>query len=121
MPSVALSLIFMLVATKLGVPASSATVGIFIVMVVVGVIKYIPFASRTSLNAMLQLSAEIEEAGLIMHIPWWKRMTHIIFPIQKAAIISGFLFIFSLFLLHNFALNPPFYIINYKLSLRGFI
>lgn len=91
MPSVALSLIFMLVATKLGVPASSATVGIFIVMVVVGVIKYIPFASRTSLNAMLQLSAEIEEAGLIMHIPWWKRMTHIIFPIQKAAIISGFL------------------------------
>jgi hypothetical protein len=24
-------------------------------------------------------------------------------------------------LLHNFALNPPFYIINYKLSLRGFI
>ena len=91
MPSVALSLIFMIVATTLGIPASTTTVGIFIVMVVVGVIKYIPFASRTSLNAMLQLSEEIEEAGLIMHIPWWKRMTHIIFPIQKAAIISGFL------------------------------
>lgn len=91
MPSVALSLIFMLVATGLGIPASTTTVGIFIVMVIVGVIKYIPFASRTSLNAMLQLSEEIEEAGLIMHIPWWKRMTHIIFPIQKAAIISGFL------------------------------
>ncbi len=91
MPSVALSLIFMLLASKLGIPASTTTIGIFIVMVVVGVIKYIPFASRTSLNAMLQLSEEIEEAGLIMHIPWWKRMTHIIFPIQKAAIISGFL------------------------------
>ena len=91
MPSVALSLIFMIVASRLGIPASTTTVGIFIVMVVVGVIKYIPFASRTSLNAMLQLSEEIEEAGLIMHIPWWKRMTHIIFPIQKAAIISGFL------------------------------
>ena len=91
MPSVALSLIFMIVASRLGIPVSTTTPGIFIVMVVVGVIKYIPFASRTSLNAMLQLSEEIEEAGLIMHIPWWKRMTHIIFPIQKAAIISGFL------------------------------
>ena len=91
MPSVALSLIFMLVASKLGIPVSTTGVGIFIIMVIVGVIKYIPFASRTSLNAMLQLSEEIEEAGQIMHIPWWKRMTHIIFPIQKAAIISGFL------------------------------
>ena len=91
MPSVALSLIFMVIASKLGVPVATTTASVFIVMVVVGVIKYIPFASRTSLNAMLQLSEEIEEAGLIMHIPWWKRMTHIIFPIQKAAIISGFL------------------------------
>ncbi|MDY6276277.1 MAG: iron ABC transporter permease [Bacilli bacterium] len=91
MPSVVLSLIFMIVASKLGIPVSTTGVGIFIIMVIVGVIKYIPFASRTSLNAMLQLSEEIEEAGQIMHIPWWKRMTHIIFPIQKAAIISGFL------------------------------
>lgn len=91
MPSVALSLIFMLLATKIGIAATSASIGIFIVMVIVGVIKYIPFASRTSLNAMLQLSEEIEEAGMIMHIPWWKRMLRIIFPIQKAAFISGFL------------------------------
>ena len=81
----------MILATRMGVPATSQTVGIFIIMVVVGVIKYIPFASRTSLNAMLQLSEEIEEAGVIQHIPWVKRMTHIIFPIQKAAFISGFL------------------------------
>ncbi|MCR5078561.1 MAG: iron ABC transporter permease [Bacilli bacterium] len=91
MPSVALSLIFMLLATKVGIAATSATISVFLVMVIVGVIKYIPFASRTSLNAMLQLSEEIEEAGMIMHIPWWKRMTRIIFPIQKAAFISGFL------------------------------
>jgi iron(III) transport system permease protein len=48
-------------------------------------------ASRSSLNAMMQLSGEIEEAGVIQGIPWWKRMVRIIFPIQKAAIISGFL------------------------------
>ena len=91
MPSVALSLIFMILATKMGIAATSASIGVFFVMVIVGVIKYIPFASRTSLNAMLQLSEEIEEAGMIMHIPWWKRMLRIIFPIQKAAFISGFL------------------------------
>ena len=91
MPSVALSLIFMMLAYRLGIPATSAGAGVFVIMVVVGVIKYIPFASRTSLNAMLQLSEEIEEAGVIQNIPWWKRMTHIIFPIQKAAFISGFL------------------------------
>ena len=91
MPSVALSLIFMMLATRMGIPALSKTFGVFVIMVIVGVIKYIPFASRTSLNAMLQLSEEIEEAGMIMHIPWWKRMTRIIFPIQKAAFISGFL------------------------------
>ncbi len=91
MPSIALSLIFMLIAIQFGIPATSATIGTFIVMIVIGVIKYIPFASRTSLNAMLQLSEEIEEAGMIQHIPWWKRMTRIIFPIQKAAFISGFL------------------------------
>ena len=48
-------------------------------------------ASRSSLNSMLQLSGEIEEAAIIQNIPWIKRMTRIIIPIQKSSIISGFL------------------------------
>ena len=62
-----------------------------VVAIIAGTITYIPMASRSSLNAMMQLSGEIEEAGIIQGVPWWKRMTHIVFPIQKAAIISGFL------------------------------
>ena len=50
-----------------------------------------PFASRTGTSAMMQLSGEIEEAAIIQDIPWWKRMTRIIIPIQKTSIISGFL------------------------------
>ncbi len=88
MPSIALSLMFYLMGLNLKM--LSAT-GIIFVAVLVGTIKYIPMASRSSLNAMMQLSGEIEEAGIIQGIPWWKRMTHIVFPIQKAAIISGFL------------------------------
>ncbi len=60
-------------------------------LIIVGTVKYIPFASRSSLNSMLQLSGEIEEAAIIQDIPWRKRMTRIIVPIQKASIVSGFL------------------------------
>ena len=63
----------------------------YTLLIVVGTIKYIPFASRSSLNSMLQLSGEIEEAAMIQNIPWRKRMTKIIIPIQKSSIISGFL------------------------------
>ena len=60
-------------------------------LIVAGTIKYIPFASRSSLNSMLQLSGELEAAAIIQDIPWIKRMTRIIIPIQKSSIISGYL------------------------------
>ncbi|WP_251447852.1 ABC transporter permease [Vermiculatibacterium agrestimuris] len=78
----------------------------YTLLIITGVIKYIPFASRTSLNSMLQLSGEIEEAAIIQNVPWIKRMSHIIIPIQKSSIISGYMLPFmtclrelSLFLL----------------------
>ena len=78
----------------------------YTLLVIAGVVKYIPFASRAALNSMLQLSGEIEEAAIIQGIPWIKRMTRIIIPIQKSSIISGFMLPFmtclrelSLFLL----------------------
>ena len=60
-------------------------------LIIVGTVKYIPFASRSSLNSMLQLSNEIEESAIIQDVPWIKRMTRIIIPIQKSSIVSGFL------------------------------
>ncbi len=78
----------------------------YTLLIITGVIKYIPFASRTSLNSMLQLSGEIEEAAIIQDVPWIKRMIRIIIPIQKSSIISGYMLPFmtclrelSLFLL----------------------
>ncbi len=63
----------------------------YTLLIIVGTVKYIPFASRSALNSMLQLSGEIEEAAIIQDIPWTKRMTRIIIPIQKTSIISGYL------------------------------
>ena len=78
----------------------------YTLLIIAGVIKYIPFASRSALISMLQLSGEIEEAAIIQDTPWIRRMVRIIIPIQKSSIINGFMLPFmtclrelSLFLL----------------------
>ncbi len=78
----------------------------YTLLIIAGVVKYIPFASRSSLNSMLQISGELEEAAIIQNTSWIKRMVKIIIPIQKSSIISGYLLPFmtclrelSLFLL----------------------
>lgn len=90
MPSMAFGAIFLsMFAVKRGfIPA---LYGSFWLLVIVGSVKYLPFASRSGINAMLQLSGEIEEAGTILGVSWFKRMTKIIFPIQKTTFISGYL------------------------------
>lgn len=63
----------------------------FLLLALVGSVKYLPFSSRAGLNAMLQLSGEIEEAAIITGVPWWKRMLRVIIPIQKSGFLSGYL------------------------------
>ena len=67
----------------------------YALLIIVGTVKYIPFASRSSLNSMLQISGEIEESAIIQDIPWIKRMFRIIIPIQKTSILSGYLLPFT--------------------------
>ena len=87
MPSVAVGVAYFILF-------SSGKVNLFntyTALIIVGTVKYIPFASRSALNSMLQLSGEIEESAMILNVPWIKRMLNIIIPIQKSSIISGFL------------------------------
>ena len=87
MPSIAVGVAFFILFSNEYVNLFNT----YTLLIIVGTIKYIPFASRSSLNSMLQLSGEIEESAMIQNIPWIKRMTHIIIPIQKSSIISGYL------------------------------
>ena len=87
MPSIAVGVAFFILFSNEHVNLFNT----YTILIIVGTIKYIPFASRSSLNSMLQLSGEIEEAAIIQDIPWIKRMTRIIIPIQKSSIISGYL------------------------------
>lgn len=68
-----------------------ALYGSFAILLLIGIVKYLPFSSKAGVNSMLQLGNEIEEAGIILGIGWWKRMTKIIIPIQKTSFLSGYL------------------------------
>ena len=86
MPSIAVGVAFFILFSNQYINLFNT----YTLLIIVGTIKYIPFASRSSLNSMLQLSGEIEESAMILNIPWVKRMTRIIIPIQKSSIISGY-------------------------------
>lgn len=85
LPSLSFGVAYFVFGTNMGIYNT------YWLIIMVGTIKYIPFASRASLNSMLQISGEIEESAIIQNVPWWKRMTRIIIPIQKTSILSGYL------------------------------
>ena len=65
--------------------------GTMLLVVIVMSIKYIPFASRAGISAMMQLGSEPEEAAMLLGAPWYKRLVRIVVPIQKSTLITGIL------------------------------
>ncbi len=88
MPAMAFGTIYLAVATSAQFKFLYGTFGL---LVIVASVKFLPFASRSGVNSMLQIAPEIEEAAIIFGVPWRKRMTRILFPIQKSSILSGYL------------------------------
>ena len=88
MPAMAFGTIYLAMATSDNFKFLYGTFGL---LVLVAAIKFLPFASRSGVNSMLQIAPEIEEAAVIFGVPWHKRMTRILFPIQKSSILSGYL------------------------------
>lgn len=88
MPAMAFGTIYLAVATSAQFKFLYGTFGL---LVIVASVKFLPFASRSGVNSMLQIAPEIEEAAIIFGVPWHKRMTRILFPIQKSSILSGYL------------------------------
>ena len=68
--------------------------GTFAVLVLVSVVKHLPFASRAGTATMMQISLELEEAGQIAGAGFLKRFAQIMFPLSKNGFISGFMLIF---------------------------
>lgn len=88
MPAMAFGTIYLAVATS---ASFKWMYGSFFLLGLVASVKFLPFASRSGVNSMMQIAPEIEEAATIFGVPWVTRMRRILFPIQKSAIISGYL------------------------------
>ena len=88
MPAMAFATIYLALSTSEGF---KFLYGTFALLILVATVKFLPFASRSGVNSMLQIAPEIEESALIFGVPWVKRMTRILFPIQKSSILSGYL------------------------------
>lgn len=90
MPSIAFGSIFLaLFAVRRG-PIPSLY-GTFTLLVIAASVKYLPFASRAGISAMMQIGPELEEAATMVGAPWRKRISKIILPLQKGAFFSGLL------------------------------
>jgi len=66
-----------------------ALYGTMWVLLLVLVVAYLPYASRSGIAAMMQLGREPEEAAQISGAPWRHRMSRIVVPIQRAALTTG--------------------------------
>ena len=67
--------------------------GTFTVLVLVSIVKHLPFASRAGTANMLQISTELEEAGQIVGANFITRFFRIVLPLSKNGFMSGLMLI----------------------------
>jgi iron(III) transport system permease protein len=67
--------------------------GTFTLVLLVSIVKQLPFASRTGTANMLQIHAELEEAADIQGAGFFTRMARIIFPLAKNGFFSGLMLV----------------------------
>jgi len=92
-PSIAMGAIYLgMFARPLGpIPA---LYGSFILLVLIVVVKNLPFSSRSGISAMLQIDRSLEESARIHGLPWFKRFRKIIFPLATSGFVSGMILTF---------------------------
>ena len=92
-PSIAFGAIYIsMFATRHGI--IPALYGSFALLVLISVVKNLPFASRSGTSSMMQISSEIEEAAIIEGSGFFHRFRKIILPLTKGGLFSGFMLIY---------------------------
>ena len=92
-PSIALGAIYIgMFSTSWG--PLPALYGTFTILVLITVVKNLPFTSRTGIAAMLQIDKSLEETARVQGIGWFRRMAKIIIPMSTSGLISGMLLTF---------------------------
>jgi iron(III) transport system permease protein len=100
-PSIAFGAIYlsMFAVPHLTIPGTTISLipslyGTFTLMVLVSVVKHLPFSCRAGISNMLQIGMELEEAASIQGATFATRFRRIVLPLSKAGFVSGFMLIF---------------------------
>ncbi len=92
-PSIAMGAIYLgMFAHRIGpIPALYGT---FILIVLIVVVKNMPFSSRTGISAILQIDKSLEEVAQLEGIRWFKRFRLVLFPLARSGFFSGMILTF---------------------------
>jgi iron(III) transport system permease protein len=100
-PSIAFGAIYlsMFAVARFTIPGTGfslvpALYGTFTLLVLVSVVKHLPFSCRAGISNMLQIGVELEEAATIQGSSFGRRFIRIVLPLSKGGFISGFMLIF---------------------------
>lgn len=66
-----------------------ALYGSLSLLILVMVVTYLPYASRSGISAMMQVGREPEEAGMVLGAGFFRRILTIIGPLQKTALVTA--------------------------------
>ena len=92
-PAIAFGAMYLsLFATRHGpVPALYGT---FTLLVIISVVKRLPYAVRTGTSAITQIGIELEEAAEIEGATWFQRIRKVVVPLATSGIVSGMMVTF---------------------------
>ncbi|GHV94684.1 ABC transporter permease [Spirochaetia bacterium] len=100
-PSIAFGAIYlsMFAIARFTIPGTNfsfvpALYGTFSLLVLVSVVKHLPFSCRAGISNMLQIGVELEESATIQGSSFFTRFRRIVLPLSKGGFISGFMLIF---------------------------
>ena len=71
-----------------------ALYGTFYLILLIVIVKNMPFSSRTGISAILQIDKSLEEVAQTQGIPWVTRFRKIIFPLSRSGFFSGMILTF---------------------------
>ncbi|MGC4152515.1 MAG: iron ABC transporter permease [Propionicimonas sp.] len=58
-------------------------------LVVVMIVTYLPYASRSGISSMMQIGTEPEEAAQVLGAGYWTRLFRVMAPLQKSALLTA--------------------------------
>lgn len=68
--------------------------GTITLLILITVVKELPFTTRAGSSTLIQIGGELEEAGKVMGASWIQRFLKIMMPLSRKGILAGFIIVF---------------------------